>query len=331
MGFSTEIYDSALATIRQLKAAAESEAKERHRVFCELCPEYAALENDLTKTGSKLMCLIFDPSSDIDACVADLKKINDETQRKMRDLLSANGLPADYLEPKYHCRRCSDTGFVDGVNCSCLKSLMKKAAFERLNMSTPLGICTFDSFSLENYPAEAPGGLSPRKIMEKTYLRCKSYAENFSLSSPSLLLQGGVGLGKTHLSLAIAGKVIDKGFDVLYGSAQSFFNKIERERFGKAQSADDTLALLLSADLLVLDDLGSEFTTQFTVSVLYDILNTRLLAGKPTIISTNLNMEGIEQKYSERILSRIHGNYNRLQFVGKDMRFTLRRVKSEKN
>lgn len=331
MGFTTEIYDCALASLRELKASAESEARERRNAFCEHCPEYSRLENELTKTGSRLMCSIFDPNSDINACVANLKKVNEDTQKRMRELLAQNGLPADYLEPKYSCSKCSDTGFVDGINCSCLEAMMKKAAFKKLNMSTPLGACTFESFSLENYPSEASGGLSPRKIMEKTFLRCRSYAENFSPSSPSLLLQGGVGLGKTHLSLAIAGKVIEKGYDVIYGSAQSFFNKIERERFGKNQTAEDTLSLLLSADLLVLDDLGSEFTTQFTTSVLYDILNTRLLSSKPTIINTNLNLEGIEQKYSERILSRIHGNYNRLQFVGKDMRLTLRKVKSDKN
>lgn len=331
MGFSIEIFDAAEARLRQLKTKAEAEAKERHDVFCEHCPEYKELENTLSKTGSKLMYSIFDPESDVEACVSQLKKINDELQARMAELLKINGLSEDYLEPHYSCTKCSDTGYIDGERCECLESLMKKFAFEKLNMSTPLGICTFESFSLENYPNEAAGGLSPRKIMEKTFLRCKNYAESFTLNSPSLILQGGVGLGKTHLSLAIAGTVIAKGYDVVYGSAQSFFNKIERERFGKAPSYEDTLSLLMSADLLVLDDLGSEFTTQFTVSVLYDIINSRLLAGKPTIISTNLNTEGIEQKYSDRILSRIHGNYNRLQFVGKDMRFTLRRVKSEKN
>ena len=156
--------------------------------------------------------------------------------------------------------------------------------------------------------------------MAGNYRYCKNYADNFSLKSPSLILYGATGLGKTHLSLAIAGEVIGKGFGVIYGSAQNLLNRLENEKFGRSGQDGDTLSLLLECDLLILDDLGAEFSTAFTLSAIYNIINSRMLASLPTIISTNLEPGELDKKYDQRIASRILGSFTPVYFCGRDIR-----------
>ena len=157
--------------------------------------------------------------------------------------------------------------------------------------------------------------------MCRNYEFCLNYANSFDLNSYSILMMGETGLGKTHLSLAIAGEVLKKGFGVVYGSVQNLFSNIEKEHFGRATDADGTTEkMLLECDLLILDDLGAEFTTSFTVATFNNIVNTRMLTSKPTIISTNLSLTEMQKRYSERIASRIIGEYNILTFAGKDIR-----------
>ncbi|MBP5459595.1 MAG: ATP-binding protein, partial [Clostridia bacterium] len=163
-------------------------------------------------------------------------------------------------------------------------------------------------------------GVDVYNRMAQIYSYCEAYAEDFSLSSPSLILYGNTGLGKTHLSLAIAGKAIEKGFNVVYGSAHNLLSEIEKEHFGRLKTDDSPEDNVLNADLLILDDLGAEFGTSFTVSMVYNIINTRLLKGLPTIISTNLWYDEISDKYGNRVYSRIIGNYTPLEFAGRDVR-----------
>lgn len=332
MGFSNEIYSKARETVRARRSKAISAAKERHDAFTALHPEYSEMEKQLSLTGYELTMTIF-RSGDGSADISAIKEKNLGLQRKMAELLAADGLPESYLEPEFTCPLCSDSGIFEGKMCECMNRLMRQLAYEKLNSTTPLELSTFESFSLEQYSdTPGPSGVSQKSMMQITLNKCRSYAENFTLNSPSMMFCGGVGLGKTHLSLAVAGEVIKRGFDVVYGSAQSFFSAIEKEHFGRsADPQEDTLSLLNSCDLLIIDDLGAEFVTQFTVSVLYDIINTRFLRSRPTIISTNLNISGLEQKYTDRIVSRISGGYNVVPFAGSDMRIILRKSRRNQN
>lgn len=332
MSFSNQIYSRAKEMVAQRHAAALAQAQERKTAFTALHPDYSRIERALSQTGYELAMTIFrngNGSDDISA----IKERNLKLQRERTELLKSEGLADDYLDPRFFCSKCGDSGLRDGKLCECMNTLMRQLAYEQLNSQTPLKLSTFDAFSLEHYSTkENANGVSPRRMMQITLNKCRSYAEGFSLKSPSLLFHGGVGLGKTHLSLAIAGTVINKGFDVLYGSASSFFSKIEQERFGRgATPQDDTLSLLNSCDLLIIDDLGAEFVTQLSVSILYDIINTRNLRGRPTIISTNLTSDGLEQKYSDRIVSRLSGSYIWVPFEGRDMRIVLRKVKKQRD
>ena len=213
---------------------------------------------------------------------------------EFNQLLAEHHLTEADVTPQYQCLACRDTGFVDGRMCTCLKSLQRRMAFEKLSMSVPLENCTFESFSLDYYKDDERA----YRQMEKVFAACKSYGEKFRADSPSLLFKGGTGLGKTHLSLAIAGKAIEKGFGVIYGSAQSFAVALERERFDRDLPEDgSTDAQLGECDLLILDDLGTEFPSAYVNAALYNIVNTRMMAGKPTIISTNLSLKELEQRY----------------------------------
>ena len=328
MSYSNQIYSQAREMIASRRAAALAESHERKAAFVARHPEYSRMEKALSRTGYELALTIFRDGCGSDD-ISDIKERNLKLQQDMADLLKSEGLSEDYLDPHFSCEKCCDTGIYEGKLCSCINDLMRQLAYEQLNSITPLKLSTFDAFTLEHYSTkENANGVSPRRMMQITLNKCRAYADNFSLNSASLLFHGGVGLGKTHLSLAIAGNAIEKGFDVVYGSASSFFSKIEQERFGRgATPQDDTLALLNSCDLLIIDDLGAEFVTQLSVAILYDIINTRLLRGRPTIISTNLNPAGLEQKYSDRIVSRLSGGYTWVPFEGSDMRIILRKAR----
>lgn len=325
MSYSREVYEAAKSRLDARRLLAERENEERRREFFARNPEYAALDQKIARTAIELTRVMLSGQKDISSAVAEIRDSNLAMQRRQAAILEENGCPPDFLEPKYHCKRCRDTGFVDGKTCDCFRELLQKTAYDELNQSTPLALCSFRSFSVDFYPDKAESSaLSPRQMMDKVKKTCWDYANRFTTDSPNLLFQGGVGLGKTHLSLAIAGKVISKGYGVIYGSAQNFFNSIEAEHFGRGDDKQYTLNLLKSCDLLILDDLGTEFITPFTTAALYDIINTRLLRRRPTIISTNLNIEGLRRKYDDRVTSRLSGNYLRMQFVGSDVRITLK-------
>lgn len=325
MSYSSETYEKAKEKIDALRQKAIRENDERRKAFVTINPEYAELERKIAQTSIQLTRVMLSGQKDITEAIAEIRDNNLSMQQRQLDILRENGCPEDFLEPKFNCSKCSDTGFIDGKMCTCFKDILQKTAYEELNKSTPLELCSFRSFSIDFYPDKAENSnLSPRQIMDKVKKNCWDYANNFTLNSSNLMFQGGVGLGKTHLSLAIAGKVISKGYGVIYGSAQNFFNSIEAEHFGRGNDKQYTLNLLKSCDLLILDDLGTEFITQFTTAALYDIINTRILSRRPTIISTNFNIDGLKKKYDDRITSRLSGNYVRYQFVGSDVRITLK-------
>ena len=180
-------------------------------------------------------------------------------------------------------------------------------------MSTPLEKSTFQNFDLDKYPDNT------RNIMSKIFDYCKNYAYNFEVNNDSLMFIGNTGLGKTHLSLAIAGVVIEKGYGVIYGSLSNILSKIENEHF--SSNSTSTIDSVCNCDLLIIDDLGTEFSTPFTRSTVYEIINHRQLNSKPTIISTNLNIDELEKAYTQRVVSRICGKYRCFEFLGNDIRF----------
>ena len=322
MSYSKAVYEAATNILTQRRREAQAGAEQRRRDLYARFPRAEEIERELSSTAVRAARSVLNHGN-VAQELRQLKESNLALQRELAGLLQSANLPQDYLEPHFACAACKDTGYIDGRMCACLRQLLRNEAYRRLNALSPLSLSTFDNFSLEYYDT-APlweGAASPRRRMEDILGYCQRYAQSFSPASPNLLLQGATGLGKTHLSLAIANAAIEKGFGVVYGSTQNIVSKLEKERFGRgAEEDEDSEAHLISCDLLILDDLGSEFTTPFIVSVLYNIVNTRLCEERATIISANLSGSDLTQRYSEKIASRLIGEYRYLRFFGQDIR-----------
>ncbi len=320
VGYSREVYEAADSILIKRHKTAEDQAAARRSSFYQSCPEAEKIEPMLSTTAIAAARAVLSGGNTKEQ-LTKLKKNNQALQDRLSELLKEAGFSDDYLEPNYHCKSCSDTGYVDGRMCNCMKKLLRTEAYNSLNALTPLSLSTFETFSLDYYPnnTEDIGRKSPRMIMEDALYNCRKYADSFAPSSSSLIMQGGTGLGKTHISLAIANTVIQKGFGVVYCSVNNIITKLEREHFGRDEDGN-TDRLIMDCDLLILDDLGTEFKSAFSSAEIYNIVNTRLMTQKPTIISTNLSMQELNERYTERFASRIMGNYVRVMFCGRDNR-----------
>ncbi|NLP48080.1 MAG: ATP-binding protein [Clostridiales bacterium] len=324
MSYSQRIFELATLEYQRRREKAHREQEQRHSEAVAKLPRLIELGREMSETGLAASVAIA-MGADAQKQIAALAEKNLAAQKERRDLLRSAGYPDDFLEPRYHCDLCEDMGVVDGIFCQCREALLRSIAFSQLSELSPVEDSTFENFDLTFYPnnQDPETGLIPRDRMKEIYDYCLAYAKDFDTDSPSLFMHGKTGLGKTHLSLAIAGYVVNKGFGVIYGSAQNLLTKLEREKFSRntySHSQANTEESLLDCDLLVLDDLGAEFSTAFTVAAVYNIINTRISRGLPVIISTNLTPEELEEKYTQRITSRIIGNYTSLRFHGRDIR-----------
>lgn len=313
-----EIFESALAIISNRRAKAVQENDRRISEINEKIPQIREVNTQLFNTGKELIRIIASAKGmDVSADINQLKSFNIGAQNMSRQLLADNGYPEDYLDIHYHCPHCQDTGYSGGTICECLKKLCGSLAANELNKNTQLQLSSFESFKLGYYPPEA------LPTMERILSFAQSYAEGFTPSSESILMFGKTGLGKTHLSLAIASRVLEKGYSVVYDSAINILRNIEREHFSREHSTD-MIDLVMNTELLILDDLGTEYETPFYSSTIYNIINTRLNSGKPTIISTNLDYSGIRRRYDERVVSRITAVYTCMEFKGEDIRLIIK-------
>lgn len=316
----------AKAILDKRRTSAEATAEKKRIDLESVSPELKAVNTEIASAGLRAIKAI-GMGKDAKAYIETLACENLELQKKRAAILESMGLTSDALDIQYTCKKCDDTGSFNGHYCDCIKALVKSLQFENLNTCAPAKTSTFSNFSLDYYRGltDVRTGISVHERMSQILSFCKAYADDFSKDSPSLILYGNTGLGKTHLSLAIANAVIEKGYSVIYESAANLFSKLEKEKFGRLKSDESPEEAVLSCDLLILDDLGSEFITSFTISEVYNIINTRILYGLPTIINTNLLYDEIADKYNPRVYSRIIGSYKPLEFLGCD----VRQLKSE--
>lgn len=232
------------------------------------------------------------------------------------------GYEENAFTPAYRCPLCEDTGMRGGIPCSCVAEAARRLRREEINAASPLGLCQFASFEVARYSdtVEPELGISPREYMGKLLNYCQTYAARFSQNSPNLLFMGHTGLGKTHLALAIADAVLEGGHDVLYTSAAALAAQLGREHFDYS-TKDEWLAACQEADLLILDDLGTEYITPLTISVLYELINTRMLTHRPTIYTTNITDQTVFMaRYTEKVASRMLGGCKMFKFFGADQR-----------
>ena len=317
------------------KAALEIESR-RNKVFQTLelhkaeiskkAPEIDSLYNRILQTSIDLSKAILSRSDNIGKIIDELKNKNLENQLLIKVMLKEFGYPEDYLKAKFTCPICNDSGYVNGSRCQCFNELIKKYTVDELNESCKIELHDFDEFNLglySNIPDEK-SGIIPRERMNEILIQCRNYVDTFSKNSCSLFFLGKTGLGKTFLSSMIAKALIEKGFNVVFDSINNFLIMAENDHFGRSNG--NTVETIINADLVILDDLGSEFSTPFNNSTLYNIINTRINMEVPTIVSTNLSLSELNEKYDDRIISRLTGMYTPFRFFGTDIRQVKRRM-----
>lgn len=255
-----------------------------------------------------------------------LREENLDLQMRRAELLTQHGFGADYLDEIVSCPLCRDSGVYEGGVCRCLDTLYNRELTKELGVLMRRGDESFKNFDLTLYPdtPDPATGLVPREVMRRVSEACRRYAENFSPASPNLLFQGGTGLGKTYLSACIARVVSGAGFSVCYDTATAALELYEKAKFARdaaeGESAATRIRRMESCDLMILDDLGTEMLTPMSQSALYTLVNNRLVAGRRTIISTNLSDSELTERYLPQISSRILGEFRCFPFVGEDIR-----------
>ena len=316
---SADGYSGAYSVLerRRLEKRALFFAK-RDEIYSKL-PRVSRLTDEITNLGAEYALAKLEKRT---GDAQDVRKKMDILDRERTRILIENGYSRQDLEMQYFCDKCKDTGFVNGKVCDCLKEEIIKRRQRLLSAASPAPRARFEDFNLEFYPKQAkelPNGtfVVPYNHMKQVYEFCKNYAERFTPANKSLLMLGNAGLGKTHLACSIASVCMEKGYTIMYASSQSLFNKVEQARY----SGEDIISDILTCDLFILDDLGAENMTSYSLSVLYNIVNTRMITGKPCIYTTNIiNQNMLTRKYGEKITSRLLGSCSRLFFVGDDVR-----------
>lgn len=317
MGYNNSVYKKIYDEYSQKYLIARERAIERERELHASIPEVARIDKELSLVGLEIFSASLS-GGDYKSRVAEIREKNEALQSKRAALLEERGYPADYSDVKYECEKCSDTGFIDNKMCSCMREALVLAGIENSGFGALIGKQSFESFSLDYYSSN----VKFHEIMRRNVEYLKSYADSFDeRSSQSILMMGGTGLGKTHLSSAVARRVIEKGKDVFYTGAIDLFSQFETQRFKTySNEPNEIIERYFESDLLIIDDLGTEMVNQFSVSTLYNLVNDRLSRRKPTMISTNLSKDEIQKKYTDRLTSRLFGEYQLLFFAGTDIR-----------
>lgn len=299
----------------------ENLLKERRAEIEKKIPEVMNIEREIARLGLKLSIEMISGGQDIDALIAKQKEKITELRVRKSELLVSRGYPLDFLELHYRCGRCRDTGYIGAKKCPCFKNKLIELYYEGSDIKRILKENNFSNFDIEVYSSSrrAAEPKSPRKNIEDTLSKAWNFIEEFENSSENLLFFGGPGTGKTFLSHCIAKELLDRGFFVVYKTSEELVSDLKKVRFEADSELED---MLLNCDLLIIDDLGSEQITDFSKTELFTFLNKKLLKGSKMLVSTNCGLESLANLYSERISSRLLGEFTLCKFYGNDIRIS---------
>ncbi len=324
MAYPKESYEEAHRILSERRDNNRIMTARRNAIVKERFPEVARIRAEIAGTGAELVKNLI-AIGNSPAMFEELKNRNLKKQQELRNYLKSLDLPENYLDEQHTCSKCEDRGVIGSRNCECLTDLLRKITYDRLGVPASFANCSFDNFSLLKYSSDKEPGTkqSIQEKMANVLKNSKEYAMNFNENSSSIYMCGNPGLGKTHLSIAIAKTVIDKGFNVMYLPFYQLINSLEAAKFGRSDdNYNELIKTVNEAEFLILDDVGTEFPNQFAISTLYGIINTRLLSGKPSLINSNLSVAAIEERYTPRVASRIAGEFRVITFAGTDIRYT---------
>ena len=320
MAYSAEVVRRARARLAQAKEDRESENRQHLAEAYRRVPRIREIDLQLRRTMAQAAQAAFIQGSDGRELLEAVRKENRGLQQE-RALLAQEHFEPGYLDESPICDICGGSGYIGTSMCECLLELCRQEQKKEVSILSGSKEA-FNQFRLDYYPdrIDPKIGASPRAIMERNFKICRTYALTFAPSSGNLLFVGGTGLGKTFLSACIARAVADRGCSVVYETAGHLFAKLEQAKFSPSEDSRREAAKFNDCDLLIIDDLGTEMPGQFVTAALYTLINDRILMGKPMVISTNLNVEELSRRYSPQIASRLHGSFQRLTFLGEDIR-----------
>ncbi len=317
MKFSEIIYQKAELALKARREQAEKLHEMRRKEFVAKYPELLTIEKEMKDAALAVIKSISGGTEKVDVSV--VAKRNLEAQAAKKALIVSAGYPEDYLDIPYTCKLCNDTGIHNGKLCTCHLQLLQELSVGEMTCSPMLARCSFDTFDVNLYTdiKDRALGFSPREYMRGCFQMLKAYAENFTPGSNSFFFCGGTGLGKTHLALAVLNKVSSNGFSVYYNTAGKMVKQLKNENFGKSDTSLEEE--LNSSDLIVIDDLGAEFESDFGNAAVNEIVSDSILNGKAIIIISNLSVGQLEARYGQRLTSRLN-SFEVIEFVGEDIR-----------
>lgn len=323
--YSRQTVEKVVDELAKRRQNAVNTAEERKEEMYKSCPQLEEIDKALSLTGMKIYAEALKGTDGLEKRIKALEKESRDLLDDKKRILKLKGKPENYLDINYSCEKCGDTGYIGIKMCTCMKKALAKCAYESSGLGYALSKQGFDNFDLGYYSdVKDKDGISPRDNMAYVLSEAKEYVKNFGKSkdgAQNLLFVGKTGLGKTHISTAIAKGVLDKGCDVVYDTMQNIMHIYEKSKFAKDETASLETARYLDATLLIIDDLGTELKSAFSQKVLYNLLNTRIISGKATIINTNLDgAKAFKEQYDDRINSRLIGNFRTFNFYGEDIR-----------
>lgn len=323
MATRTQIYREIMREYDALRTQKAAVLRERKDSLYADYPRLEEIERESALLGASVARQVLQNPKEPEAALRSLQENQKRLQEERREILQKIGVPESWLEPEYSCALCKDTGYLDHTPCACLKRRLMDRIYDQSNVRDVIQTENFDTFDIRLFrdAVDPKEGISPKENAQKNLRKAMAFAENFS--GENLLLYGGAGRGKTFLCNCIAKDVLDRGKTVIYLTAGQLFRRLEEIRFHKNEEdfvETEWDAELLDADLLIIDDLGTEFSTIFTASELFRIINERKLRKKPVVISTNLEPKALMAQYSDRVMSRLMGEYEFLHFFGEDIR-----------
>lgn len=321
MGLKASQYQAIMRNYEQRQLHNRDILDRRYKEVFKKLPEFKSIDESISmlsvRYGKKLL-------NGDDKAVDMLKRELSVLRDKKKALLQMGGFPEDYLEPVCDCSDCSDTGYIGTQKCHCFKKAVIGILYEQSNLKQILKQENFGTFSLDYYSVnytDTKTGRSSLQVIQEALAVCHSFVNTFGTQFQNLFLYGDVGVGKTFLSNCIAKELMDKEYSVLYFSASKFFSILAKYTFDKTDiDAQNMYEYIFDCDLLMIDDLGTEFTNTFVASQFFTCINERLLSRKSTIISTNLSLDTLADLYTERSFSRITSNYTMLKLIGDDIR-----------
>lgn len=320
MALNNQQYESIMRRYEQTRDANRHLMDERRESVYRRIPEYRQLETSIGSVARDKAQSILEGD---DTALASLHDYIGKISQQKQALLISAGFPADYLEPVYHCADCHDTGYIDAdgsqkEKCHCLRQQEVSILYEQSNIQDVISRENFSTLIFDYYQGE------DRERFERTVQKCKDFVEQFSDSYRNLFLYGTVGTGKSFLSGCIANEILKQGRSVIYFSSVGLFDKLAQYTFDtkSKETLYNFYEDLYNCELVIIDDLGTEVTNAFVTSQLFSCLNERDLRQRATIISTNLSLEELRDRYSDRIFSRITSNYNICKLTGPDIRMS---------